>query len=241
MSQADSSQRAADGFVRGVFTSVARRYDLMNDLMSGGVHRCWKDRMVRQLDPRPGETILDVAGGTGDIAFRIHDRMRGQGQVVVCDLTASMVEVGRDRAIDGGRLSGLSWTCGDAQRLPVRSASVDAYTIAFGLRNVTDIDAALAEAARVLRPGGRLLCLEFSQVVWPSLQQLYDAYSHAVLPRLGEAVAGDRESYQYLVDSIRRFPDQPSLARRMTEAGLARVHWRNLSGGIVALHTARRL
>jgi len=241
MSEQFSDSRASDGFVRGVFTSVARRYDLMNDLMSGGVHRCWKDRMVRQLDPRPGETVLDVAGGTGDIAFRIRDRMGARGEVVVCDLTRSMVEVGRDRAIDSGRTTGLSWTCGDAQRLPVRAASVDAYTIAFGLRNVTDVDAALAEAARVLRPGGRLLCLEFSRVVWPSLQQLYDAYSHAVLPRLGEAVAGDRESYAYLVESIRRFPDQPALARRMTDAGLARVGWRNFSGGIVALHSARRL
>jgi demethylmenaquinone methyltransferase/2-methoxy-6-polyprenyl-1,4-benzoquinol methylase len=238
--------RAEDRFVRGVFTSVARRYDLMNDLMSGGVHRCWKDAMVRRLDPRPGERVLDVAGGTGDVAFRIRDRMRAsgardaRGEVVVCDATEAMLRVGRDRAVDSGRVDGLRWLGGDAQALPLPDGSVDAYTIAFGLRNVTDIDAALREARRVLRPGGRVLCLEFSQVAVPGFDRLYAAYSDAVLPRLGAAVAGDRASYRYLVDSIRRFPDQHQLAARMRAAGLASVRHTNLMGGIAALHRARR-
>src|SRR5690554_5167999 len=227
--------------VRNVFTNVAARYDLMNDLMSGGIHRLWKDEMVSWLRPRPGWQVIDVAGGTGDIAFRIRERLEGQGQVMVCDLTEDMVRVGRDRALDSGRLEGLQWICGDAQRLPFPDRSFDAYTIAFGLRNVTRIDDALSEARRVLRPGGRFLCLEFSQVVLPVLDQLYDLYSFKLLPRLGQVVARDRDSYRYLVESIRRFPPQEELAERMRAVGLGRPRWRNLSGGIAAIHSAWRV
>jgi len=227
--------------VRGVFSSVARNYDLMNDLMSAGIHRVWKDQMVAWLNPRPGTTVLDVAGGTGDIALRIHDRTQGRTHVAVCDLTEDMLRVGRDRALDKGIYDGLSWVCGDAQALPVAARGVEAYTIAFGLRNTTYIEEVLAEARRVLRPGGRFLCLEFSQVVVPGLADIYDMYSFAVLPRLGELVARDGESYRYLVESIRRFPTQDELARMMTEAGFARVTYRNLSGGIAALHSGWRL
>jgi demethylmenaquinone methyltransferase/2-methoxy-6-polyprenyl-1,4-benzoquinol methylase len=228
--------------VKGVFQSVAGRYDLMNDLMSGGVHRLCKNAMVDWLNPRPGLKLLDTAGGTGDIAFRVLDRLQpGQGHVIVCDLTAEMLAVGRDRAIDRGLLKGLSWVCGDAERLPLPDRSVTAYTIAFGLRNVTHIDRALAEARRVLKPGGRFLCLEFSQIVLPLLDRFYDAYSFAVLPRLGALVAGDADSYRYLAESIRRFPAQPALARLIAEAGLARPRWENLSGGIAAIHSAWRI
>jgi demethylmenaquinone methyltransferase/2-methoxy-6-polyprenyl-1,4-benzoquinol methylase len=229
------------GLVRGVFSSVAESYDLMNDLMSVGVHRLWKDQFVRWLNPRPGSTVLDVAGGTGDIAFRVRDHTRGQGEVVVCDLTPDMLRVGRDRAIDRGLLTGLSWTAGDAEALPIAARSVDAYTIAFGMRNVPRIEQVLAEAHRVLRPGGRFMCLEFSQVVLPLLSELYDLYSFNVLPRLGELVARDRESYQYLVESIRRFPPQEELAQLMREAGFQRVTYRNLSAGIAAIHSGWRL
>lgn len=227
------------GLVRGVFNSVAGRYDLMNDLMSGGIHRLWKSSLIDELRPNADQHLLDVAGGTGDIAFRFLDA--GGGRVTVCDLTESMVRVGRDRAIDTGRLSGVDWTVGDAQRLPVADASVDAYTIAFGLRNVTEIDTALAEARRVLKPGGLFLCLEFSRVVLPWLDRLYDTYSFRVLPALGRWVAHDEESYRYLAESIRRFPDQKSLAERMKRVGFGRVGYRNLSGGIAAIHRGRRI
>jgi len=232
--------------VQGVFQSVAGRYDLMNDLMSGGIHRLWKNAMVDWLNPRPGLTLLDTAGGTGDIAFRVLDRLErqghgGQGHVVVCDLTAEMLAVGRDRAIDRGLVKGLSWVCGDAERLPLPDRSVTAYSIAFGLRNVTHIDRALAEARRVLKPGGRFLCLEFSRVVVPLFAELYDQYSFNVLPAMGAAVAGDRESYIYLAESIRRFPPQDELAAMMAAAGLAQVRYRNLSGGIAALHSGWRI
>ncbi len=226
------------GLVRGVFTRVAPRYDLMNDLMSLGVHRLWKRAFVDRLAPRPGMRLLDVAGGTGDIAFAA--AARGAG-VMVCDLTESMVRVGRQRAAGRPGSERIDWLVGDAECLPVASASLDAYTIAFGLRNVTRIDAALAEARRVLRPGGRFLCLEFSRVAVPGLASLYDAYSFRLLPRLGEVVAGDRGAYEYLVESIRRFPDQQALAGRIAAAGLEQVQVRDLSGGIAAIHSAWRI
>lgn len=229
------------GLVRQVFDSVAPRYDLMNDLMSAGVHRLWKDAMVDWLAPRAGRTYLDVAGGTGDIALRILDRQGEAGDVTICDINQEMLKAGRDRAFDLGRTQGLRWVVGDAEKLPLPSASVDAYTIAFGLRNVTHIDAALAEARRVLRPGGRFLCLEFSHVVVPGLKELYDLYSFQVLPRLGKYVARDEAAYRYLAESIRKFPQQDALARRMRAAGLTQIAVRNLSGGIAALHSGWRV
>ena len=226
--------------VRGVFSSVATRYDLMNDLMSGGIHRLWKARLIAAIRPRPGERLLDVAGGTGDISVKFL-AAAGQGAAAtICDLSEEMIRVGRDRAIDRGRVAGLDFVVGNAESLPVADASVDVYTIAFGLRNVTRIDPALAEARRVLKPGGRFFCLEFSRVVLPVLRRLYDTYSYAAIPRLGALVAGDRDSYQYLVESIRKFPDQPTLAERMTAAGLSRAGWQNLTGGIAAIHTGWR-
>ncbi|MAO91875.1 MULTISPECIES: bifunctional demethylmenaquinone methyltransferase/2-methoxy-6-polyprenyl-1,4-benzoquinol methylase UbiE [unclassified Hwanghaeella] len=227
------------GLVQGVFSSVAGRYDLMNDLMSGGVHRLWKASLIDQLRPRTGQHLLDVAGGTGDIAFRFLEA--GGSRVTVCDLTENMVRVGRDRAIDKALLTSLDWTVGDAQRLPIAESSVDAYTIAFGLRNVTDIDSALSEAYRVLRPGGRFLCLEFSQVALPVLDKVYDTYSFKVLPALGKWVAKDEESYRYLAESIRRFPPQDALCDKMRNVGFQTVTYRNLSGGIAAIHQGWRI
>jgi demethylmenaquinone methyltransferase/2-methoxy-6-polyprenyl-1,4-benzoquinol methylase len=225
--------------VRAVFEAVAPRYDLMNDLMSGGIHRLWKRELIHRAHPRPGELLLDVAGGTGDIAERFLD---GQGTTaIVCDINATMIETGRDRALDRGRVEGISWVCGDAEALPIASRSVDVVTIAFGLRNVTQIDRALAEMRRVLRPGGRFFCLEFSHVSLPLLARLYDAYSFNMLPALGAIVAGDRGAYQYLVESIRRFPTQEVLAEQMQAARFERVGFRNLSGGIAALHSGWRL
>lgn len=235
-------EREKPSLVQGVFRSVASRYDMMNDLMSGGIHRLWKAALVNWLNPRPGLCLLDTAGGTGDIALRVLNRLEpGTGHVIVCDLTAEMLAVGRDRAIDCGLVKGLSWVCGDAEQLPLPDRSVTAYTIAFGLRNVTHIDRALAEARRVLKPGGHFLCLEFSRVVVPLFAELYDQYSFRVLPAMGAVVAGDRESYLYLAESIRRFPPQAELADRMTAAGLAQVRYRNLSGGIAALHSGWRI
>jgi len=233
----DAAEKPA--LVRGVFDSVANRYDLMNDLMSLGVHRLWKAALIDWLRPRPGMHLLDVAGGTGDIAMRFLDA--GGGRVTICDLTERMVAHGRDRALDRGILAGVDWVVGDAEALPFADASVDAYTIAFGLRNVTGIEMALAEARRVLRPGGRFLCLEFSHVAAPWLSALYDCYSFTVLPALGAVVARDREAYVYLAESIRRFPDQDRLAGMVAAAGLERVSWRNLSGGVAALHSAWRI
>lgn len=230
---------AKSGLVRAVFGSVATNYDLMNDLMSGGVHRLWKDTLMEMVAPKPGMTLLDVAGGTGDIAFRFLNR--GGGAAIVCDITEAMVRVGRDRAIDRNILSGVNWTVGDAEKLPIASRSVDAYTIAFGLRNVTRIDAALAEARRVLRPGGKFYCLEFSHVVLPVLRELYDLYSFQVLPKIGRIVAKDEDSYRYLAESIRRFPAQEDLARRIAAAGFGAVRVRNLTGGIAAIHSGWRI
>ncbi len=225
--------------VGAVFDSVAPRYDLMNDLMSLGIHRLWKAALMDRLNPRPRMQLLDVGGGTGDIAARF--RMRGGGHATVLDINKEMLAVGRDRAIDRGLLAGITWVAGDAECLPMENNSVDAYTTAFCIRNVTRVERALREARRVLRPGGRFLCLEFSQVALPLLGQLYDAYSFHLLPALGQAVAGDRQAYVYLVESIRRFPPQEAFATMIAEAGLDQVRVYNLSGGIAAIHSAWRI
>jgi demethylmenaquinone methyltransferase / 2-methoxy-6-polyprenyl-1,4-benzoquinol methylase len=229
------------GLVREVFDSVARRYDLMNDLMSFGVHRLWKDTLVDRLAPRAGMRFIDVAGGTGDVAFRIARRLGSAADITVCDINATMLGVGRDRAVDRGLLRGLSWVTGDAETLPFPDRSFDAYTIAFGLRNVTRMEQALREARRVLRPGGRFFCLEFSRVSLPALAAVYERYSATMLPTIGGLVAGDRESYRYLHESIQRHPPQRELAAMMERAGLAQVRWRDMSGGIVALHSGWRV
>jgi demethylmenaquinone methyltransferase / 2-methoxy-6-polyprenyl-1,4-benzoquinol methylase len=226
--------------VRGVFDSVARRYDLMNDLMSGGVHRLWKDAAAARLNPQPGETIVDCAGGTGDMARRFRRlaeaaRQRRGGSptnVLVVDANEKMIEAGRRRGQDGEIL----WAVGDAQALPIPTAGANGYCIAFGLRNVTDIASALREARRVVKPGGRFICLEFSRPTTEVIRRLYDAYSFRVIPHVGAAVARDRASYDYLVESIRRFPDQAALAALMGEAGFIRVSVTNFSGGVCALH-----
>ncbi|SIQ03648.1 demethylmenaquinone methyltransferase /2-octaprenyl-6-methoxy-1,4-benzoquinone methylase [Paracoccus thiocyanatus] len=228
------------GLVHGVFSRVASRYDVMNDLMSGGVHRIWKTAMMDWLAPRDGQHLLDVAGGTGDIAFRFLERAPG-GRVTVCDMTESMLVEGRNRAQAGKLASRLAWVTGDAMALPFADDSFDRYTISFGIRNVTRIPQALAEARRVLRPGGRLMVLEFSQMPVPMLQWLYDRYSFNVIPVMGLVVANDRDSYQYLVESIRKFPDQETFAEMIREAGFGRVQWRNLSMGIAALHSGWKL
>lgn len=227
--------------VHDVFTSVARRYDLMNDLMSGGLHRLWKDRFVARTRPRPGQILLDVAGGTGDIARRWLAQAGGEGQAVLCDLTESMLRVGRDRLIDAGLAGQADLVVGNAEALPIPDRSVDTYTIAFGLRNVTRIDTALAEARRVLRPGGRFFCLEFTHPPNPGFRGAYRLYSKAVIPNLGATIARDRASYDYLIESIRRMPTQEALAKRMAAAGLDKPAFVNMTGGIVAVHSAWRL
>jgi demethylmenaquinone methyltransferase/2-methoxy-6-polyprenyl-1,4-benzoquinol methylase len=232
--------------VQALFDSVAPYYDRMNDLMSGGIHRLWKAEMVRALNPRPGQWLIDVAGGTGDVALRALPRLVPEGGtdaggVIVCDAGPGMLAIGRARAIDSGVLAGVEWVCADAEQLPVGNRSVDLYTIAFGLRNVTRLDRALAEARRVLKPGGRFLALEFTPQVSPLLQPLYDLYSFGVLPLLGQVVAGDRDAYLYLVESIRRFPGQSALVEMIARAGLEQVKFRNLTGGIAALYSAWRL
>jgi demethylmenaquinone methyltransferase/2-methoxy-6-polyprenyl-1,4-benzoquinol methylase len=239
----DVPEAEKEGLVREVFSSVAARYDLMNDLMSGGIHRIWKDAMVEWLNPQPGWRVLDVAGGTGDIAFRIAEMARARGgaaEITVCDINEKMIGEGVRRARDKGETA-IAWTVGDAEHLPAPDAHFDAYTIAFGIRNVTHIDAALREARRVLKPGGRFLCLEFSKVEAPGLDALYDAYSFKLLPKIGGWVAKDEESYRYLAESIRRFPPQAEFARMIADAGLERVRLRNLSGGIAAMHSAWRI
>ena len=229
------------GRVHGVFSSVASRYDLMNDAMSLGIHRLWKDAMLDWLAPRPGTRLLDVAGGTGDIAFRFLRRVRGDGRATVLDMTEGMLAEGRRRAEATDFADRMDWVVGDAMALPFPDARFDAYTISFGIRNVTRIGDALAEAHRVLRPGGRLLVLEFSRVPEASLRWLYDRYSFNVIPALGQTLAGDRDSYQYLVESIRRFPDQETFAGMIADAGFGQVRYRNLSMGVAALHSAWKI
>ncbi|MFO1174872.1 MAG: bifunctional demethylmenaquinone methyltransferase/2-methoxy-6-polyprenyl-1,4-benzoquinol methylase UbiE [Paracoccaceae bacterium] len=233
-------EREKAGLVHGVFTRVANRYDVMNDLMSVGVHRLWKDAMMDWLAPRPGQRLLDVAGGTGDIAFRFLGRAK-TGRATVCDMTESMLVEGRKRAEAGNLAAQLDWVVGDAMALPFASGSFDVYTISFGIRNVTRIADALVEAYRVLRPGGRLMVLEFSQLPNPALQWAYDRYSFNVIPLMGQIVANDRASYQYLVESIRRFPDQEAFAAMIRQAGFGQVSYRNLSMGIAALHSGWKI
>ena len=239
----DVALDAKQGMVDEVFHKVAARYDLMNDLMSAGLHRLWKDAAVSWLAPprgRPFE-VIDVAGGTGDVAFRIVDRSRGAAHVAVCDINASMLDVGRDRAAKRGLSGNVEFIEGNAEALPFEKNRFDAYTIAFGIRNVPRIEQALAEAYRVLKVGGRFLCLEFSAVDVPLLDKVYDTYSFHVIPPMGRAVAGDSESYRYLVESIRRFPHQERFAEMIRRAGFSRVDYRNLSGGIAAIHSAWKI
>jgi demethylmenaquinone methyltransferase/2-methoxy-6-polyprenyl-1,4-benzoquinol methylase len=223
--------------VGGVFSSVARRYDLMNDLMSGGLHRQWKNLFVRRVRPRGGETIVDVAGGTGDIAFRL---ARSGAQVTVADINPDMLKVGQERAARRG-VEGLVWAVEDAEALTFPDQTFDAYTVAFGVRNMTDIPAALAEAHRVLRIGGRFFCLEFSTTEWPGFSELYDFYSHRLVPRIGRAVAHDEDSYRYLVESIRRFPPMAEFRRMIEAAGFQRVAVEPLLGGLVAIHSGWKI
>ena len=226
--------------VRGVFDRVASRYDLMNDLMSAGVHRVWKDMTAARLNPQPGERIIDCAGGTGDIARRLAKLARtakarrggADAEILVVDYNAEMVGVGRERVSEAE----IAWSVGDAQRLPLPDGCADAYVIAFGIRNVTDIPTALREARRVLKRGGRFLCLEFSRPVAPAMRAAYDAYSFNVIPKVGGLVARDEASYQYLVESIRRFPDQRAFAAMIADAGFSREGYTNFTGGVAALH-----
>lgn len=259
-----------------VFESVAQKYDVMNDAMSLGVHRLWKDMLLHVMNPQPGTRLLDVAGGTGDISFRFLDYVRSQherqqrlatrglqtpswqqisenygtederagpqeSRAVVCDINKEMLKVGKEKAESQGITTGLSWVVGDAEELPFDDDQFDVYTIAFGIRNVTHIEQALQEALRVLKPGGRFMCLEFSKVTNPVLAKVYDAYSFQLIPVLGEVIAGDWKSYQYLVESIRKFPDQETFKDMIEDAGFYTVRYYNLTGGVVALHSGFKL
>ena len=229
------------GRVHGVFTSVASKYDVMNDAMSLGIHRIWKDAMLDWLAPRAGMHLLDVAGGTGDIAFRFLDRVKSHGHATVLDMTESMLVEGRQRA-DAARLAEkLDWVTGDAMQLPFPDNSFDAYTISFGIRNVTRIADAIAEAYRVLKPGGRFLVLEFSRIPVDGVQKLYDLYSFNVIPAMGQVIANDRDSYRYLVESIRNFPDQETFLAMVRDAGFDNASYRNMTMGVAALHSGWKL
>lgn len=228
------------GMVHGVFTNVASKYDVMNDVMSVGIHRLWKDAMMDWLAPRAGQRLLDVAGGTGDISFRFLNRA-DQTNAVVLDMTESMLVEGRQRAEAGNMAERLDWVVGDAMALPFEDNSFDRYTISFGIRNVTRIPDALKEAYRVLKPGGRLMVLEFSQLPNAGMQKLYDLYSFNVIPRMGKLIADDYDSYQYLVESIRKFPDQETFKGMIQEAGFDNVKYRNLTMGVAALHSGWKI
>ena len=234
------TESAKAGRVQGVFGSVANRYDIMNDVMSGGIHRLWKDAMMDWLAPVAGQRLLDVAGGTGDIAFRFLKRA-GQGQATVLDLTQEMLDEGRKRAEADQMSEQLDWLVGDAMALPFPNASFDVYTISFGIRNVTRPQDALNEAFRVLRPGGRLMVLEFSQIPNAALQWAYDRYSFNLIPAMGQLIANDRDSYQYLVESIRKFPDQEQFLAMVRRAGFENAKYRNLSAGIACLHSGWKI
>ena len=216
-----------------VFSGVAAKYDVMNDAMSAGMHRLWKDQFVRRVKPRSGEAILDMAGGTGDIAFRL---AKGGASVTVADINQEMLDVGVERALERG-IDGLVWSRQNAELLAYPARTFDAYTIAFGIRNVTDIPKALREAHRVLKYGGRFFCLEFSTHEWPGFKQAYDLYSHKLVPKIGQAIAGDADSYRYLIESIRRFPTMPEFERMIREAGFARTKVEPIMGGLVAIHS----
>ncbi len=223
--------------VGAVFSSVAKKYDIMNDAMSGGMHRLWKDRFVRRIKPQPGEAILDVAGGTGDIAFRMAER---GADVTVSDINQDMLDVGIERAMERG-LDGFVWSCQNAEELSFPSRTFDAYTIAFGIRNVTHREKALAEAYRVLKHGGRFFCLEFSTTEWPGFKEAYDVYSHKLVPQLGQAIAGDADSYRYLIESIRRFPTMPEFEAMIRDAGFVRTKVEPIMGGLVAIHSGWKI
>jgi demethylmenaquinone methyltransferase / 2-methoxy-6-polyprenyl-1,4-benzoquinol methylase len=229
------------GLVKDVFTSVASKYDVMNDAMSLGIHRLWKDAMLDWLAPRPDTQLLDLAGGTGDIAFRFLARVRGQGRATVLDMTQGMLDEGRKRAEALRLADRLDWVCGDAMALPFGNASQDYVTMSFGIRNVTRIADVVAEAFRVLKPGGRFLVLEFSRIPVSGAQKLYDLYSFNVIPPMGKAITGDRDSYQYLVESIRKFPPQEEFAWMIRAGGFEQVSYRNLSLGIAALHSGWKI
>lgn len=220
-----------------VFSSVAKKYDVMNDAMSGGMHRLWKDRFVRRVKPRAGESILDMAGGTGDVAFRLE---AAGANVTVSDINQDMLDVGLDRAVDRG-IDTLVWSRQNAEDLTFPGHAFDAYTIAFGIRNVTHIDKALAEAHRVLRHGGRFFCLEFSTTRWPGFKEIYDLYSHKLVPKIGSAIAGDEESYRYLVESIRRFPSMPEFEAMIRKAGFSQTKVEPIMGGLVAIHSGWKI
>lgn len=236
--QVDEEQKQP--LVRGVFENVASRYDIMNDVMSLGIHRIWKQQFIRKLHPRPNTHLLDVAGGTGDIAFRFLDA-NPSGEVTLCDINHAMLENGYRRAVDENRLNHLEWVCGNAESLPFEDNHFDYYTIAFGIRNVTHIDKALQEAYRVLKPGGKFMCLEFSHVTNPVLQKIYDNYSFHLIPAFGKIIANDRDSYQYLVESIRMFPKQENFAQMIRDASFENVNYENLTHGVVAIHSGWKI
>ncbi len=219
--------------VGAVFSSVAAKYDVMNDAMSGGMHRLWKDRFVRRVKPQPHEAILDMAGGTGDIAFRM---ARSGASVTVADINQDMLDVGVERAMERG-IDGLVWSCQNAEELSYSGNTFDAYTIVFGIRNVTHIDKALAEAHRVLKPGGRFYCMEFSTTQWPGFKEIYDVYSHKIMPQMGKMIAQDEDSYRYLAESIRRFPPMPEFERMILDAGFVNTRVEAILGGAVAIHS----
>ncbi|MDQ4420557.1 class I SAM-dependent methyltransferase [Sphingobium sp. DEHP117] len=229
--EVDASEKA--GMVREVFSGVARRYDLMNDAMSLGAHRLWKDQFVSRVKPRKGEAILDMAGGTGDIAFRL---AKSGAAVTVADINPEMLAVGRERA-EKRDIAGLTWSEQNAEALTFADRSFDAYTIAFGIRNVTFIDKALSEAHRVLKYGGRFFCLEFSTCVWPGFSEVYDAYSHRLVPKIGKMLAKDEDSYRYLIESIRRFPPMPEFEKMIRAAGFTQTRVEPILGGLVAIHS----
>ena len=233
--EVDASEK--EGLVGEVFSSVAAKYDIMNDAMSGGMHRLWKDRFVRRVKPQPGEAILDMAGGTGDIAFRMAER---GASITVSDINQDMLDVGIERALERG-IDGLVWSRQNAEDLAFSSRIFDAYTIAFGIRNVTHIDKALEEAHRVLKHGGRFYCLEFSTTTWPGFKEVYDLYSHRLMPKIGGIIAQDEESYRYLAESIRRFPPMPKFEAMIREAGFSRTKVEPILGGAVAIHSGWKI